>query len=39
MSMTLLYGCAQIETTVRDIEAVRNFLHSLLGAGKFTLVG
>lgn len=33
MGITLLYGCAQIETTARDIAAARAFFYDVLGAG------
>jgi hypothetical protein len=32
MSITLLYGCFQIESVVRDLPAMRSFLESALGA-------
>ena len=34
MSITLLYGCCQIETSVRDLPATRTFMQTVLGAGK-----
>jgi hypothetical protein len=33
VSITLLYGCCQIETTARDLDAVRRFMIDVLGAG------
>ncbi len=33
MSITLLHGCCQIETTARDLAAVRRFMIDVLGAG------
>lgn len=33
MSITLLHGCCQIETTARDLAAVRHFMVAVLGAG------
>ncbi|MEO6716915.1 MAG: hypothetical protein ABIM50_06660 [Novosphingobium sp.] len=32
MSITLLYGCCQIETSARDLAAVRRFMMEVLGA-------
>lgn len=32
MSIMLLYGCAQVELTVRDINAARTFMQDVLGA-------
>ena len=34
MSITLLYGCCQIETSVRDLHATRAFMQTVLGAGQ-----
>lgn len=34
MAFTLLYGCGQIETTVRDLSAARDFMLGVLGAGE-----
>lgn len=33
MSITLMFGCAQIETTVRDLDGARGFMRDVLGAG------
>ncbi|RYD83170.1 MAG: hypothetical protein EOP61_41510, partial [Sphingomonadales bacterium] len=33
MAITLLYGCCQVETTARDLGAVRRFMIDMLGAG------
>jgi hypothetical protein len=33
LSITLLYGCCQIETSVRDLGAVRTFMIDVLGGG------
>jgi hypothetical protein len=33
MAITLLYGCAQIETTARRLDETRSFFHDVLGAG------
>ena len=33
MSITLLHGCCQIETTARDLAALRRFMIAVLGAG------
>jgi hypothetical protein len=33
MAITLLYGCAQVETTARDIAVARAFFYDALGAG------
>jgi len=33
MAITLLFGCCQIETTVRDLDEVRDFMHDAFGAG------
>lgn len=33
MSITLLYGCCQIETSTRDLSATRRFMIDKLGAG------
>lgn len=32
MSITLLYGCFQIETSVSDLDRARRFMHEVLGA-------
>ena len=34
MSITLLYGCGQIETTVADLDANRRFMTDVLGGGE-----
>lgn len=34
MSVTLLYGCCQVELSVRDLDATRTFMQTVLGAGK-----
>lgn len=34
MSITLLFGCGQIEMTVRDLQAASAFMESVLGAGE-----
>lgn len=34
MSVTILYGCCQIELSVRDLQATRTFMQDVLGAGK-----
>lgn len=33
MAITLLYGCAQIETTARNLAETRSYFHEVLGAG------
>lgn len=33
MAITLLYGCCQIESSARDLDAVRGFMLEVLGAG------
>lgn len=33
MSINLLHGCCQIETTSRDLASVRRFMVEVLGAG------
>jgi catechol 2,3-dioxygenase-like lactoylglutathione lyase family enzyme len=32
VSISLLYGCFQIETSVRDLDTARSFMHEVLGA-------
>jgi hypothetical protein len=34
VSITVLYGCCQIELSVRDLQATRAFMQAVLGAGK-----
>lgn len=34
MSVTILYGCCQIELSVRDLQATRAFMQAVLGASK-----
>src|SRR5262249_36943045 len=34
MSITLLYGCFQVELSVRDLDAGRAFMEGVLGAGR-----
>jgi catechol 2,3-dioxygenase-like lactoylglutathione lyase family enzyme len=34
VSITLLYGCFQVELSVRDLDAARGFMEGVLGAGQ-----
>jgi hypothetical protein len=34
MSITLLFGCFQVETCVRDLDAARAFIENVLGGGR-----